>query len=153
MAIPHVLSANVGPHSQPQSVGQSGNPVVQHPFPYIQPIVPTTQSTTIPFIQPYPYSQPYYGSYPDPSYPTSRVQGPSFPFLVNDDPQEFAMLQLALTNLLSPHEPEHYYILLDHLKCSPARDLALAYANDPRPYSMALFALQQKYGQPHQLVL
>ncbi|RXN37704.1 P2Y purinoceptor 12-like protein [Labeo rohita] len=30
---------------------------------------------------------------------------------------------------------------------------ALAYANDPRPYSMALFALQQKYGQPHQLVL
>lgn len=152
-AIPHVASANVGPHMQ--SVGQVGNDVVQPPAPHIQPIVPTTQSTAIPFLHPYPYSQPYYASYPVPSYPTSRVQGPTFPFLVNDDPQEFAMLQLALTNLLSPHEPEHYkfHILLDHLKFSPARDLALAYANDPRPYSMALFALQQKYGQPHQLVL
>lgn len=155
LAIPHVSSANVGPHIQSQSVGHVGNPVVQHPAPYIQPIVPTNQTTAIPFPHPYPYSQPYYASYPVPSYPTSRVQGPSFPFLVNDDPQEFAMLQLALTNLLSLHEPEHYkfHILLDHLKFSPVRDLALAYANDPRPYSMALLALQQKYGQPHQLVL
>lgn len=74
---------------------------------------------------------------------------------MNDDPQEFAMLQLVLTNLLSPHESEHYkyHILLDHLKFPPARNLALAYANDLRPYSMALFALLQKYGQPHQLVL
>ncbi|XP_056090713.1 uncharacterized protein LOC130070364 [Rhinichthys klamathensis goyatoka] len=155
LAIPRVSSANVGPHIQPHSVGQVGNYVAQPPAPYIQPIVPTTQTTAIPFLHPYPYSQPYYAPYPVSSYPTSRVQGPSFPFLVNDDPQEFAMLQLDLANLLSPHEPEHYkfHILLDHLKFSPARDLALAYANDPRPYGMALFALQQKYGQPHQLVL
>lgn len=48
---------------------------------------------------------------------------------------KFATLQLALTNLLSPHESEHYkyHILLDHLKFPPARNLALAYANDPRP--------------------
>lgn len=59
-----------------------------------------------------------------------------------------------LTNLLSLHDSEHYkyHILLDHLKFSPAHDLDLAYANDPRPYSMALWALQKKYGQTHQLV-
>lgn len=137
------------------TVGQSRNHVVQQPALYIQPTVPTTQATAIPYLYSYLYSQPYYALYPATSYPISRVQGSSFPFLINDNPQEFAMLQLALTNLLSPHESEHYkyHILLDHLKFPPVRDLPLAYVNDHRPYIMALFALQQKYGQPHQLVL
>ncbi len=153
--IPHASAANVGYHTQPHSVGHPVNFVVQQPTSFIQPIVSTTQATENTVLHSHPYSQPYYGSQYAVSYPVSRVQGPSFPFLENDDPQEFAMLQLALTNLLSPYESEHYkyHILLDHLKFPPARNLALAYANDPRPYSMALFALQQKYGQPHQLVL
>ncbi|KAL1278262.1 hypothetical protein QQF64_024935 [Cirrhinus molitorella] len=153
--IPHVSSANVGYYTQPHSVGYSGNHVAQQPPPFVQPVVSTTQATGIPFFHSYPCSQPYHALQQAISYPISRVQRPSFPFLLNDDPQEFAMLQLALTNLLSPHESEHYkyHILLDHLRFPLARNLALAYANDPRPYSMALFALQQKYGQPHQLVL
>ncbi len=127
--ISHVSSANVGYHTKPHAVGHLGNLVVQQPTPFI---VPTTQATGIPFLHSHPYPQPYYGSQYAVSYPVSRVQGPSFPFLLNDDPQEFVMLQLALTKLLSPHESEHYkyHILLDHLKFPPAHNLALAYAND-----------------------
>jgi len=70
LVIPYVFLA---PHILPESVGQSGNPFVQHPFPYIQTIVPTTKLTTIPFIHPYQYPS-HIISYP------SHVQEPSFPF-------------------------------------------------------------------------
>lgn len=101
--IPPIFSASVGHHIQ--SVGHSGN-LVQQPAPFIRPAVPTSQTTTIPFIHSHPHSQPYYASYHAPSYPISRVQEPSFPFFLNDDPEEFAMLQLVLINMLSPHESE-----------------------------------------------
>lgn len=35
-----------------------------------------------------------------------RHEGPSFPYFVHDDPQEFAMLKMALYNLLPSEEPE-----------------------------------------------
>lgn len=65
------------------------------------------------------------------------------------------MLKMALSNLLPPEEPEmyKYHILLDHLHLNSARHIALSYAHDPRPYTMALAALEQQYGQPHHLAL
>lgn len=62
---------------------------------------------------------------------------------------------MALTNLMSDDESEHfkYHVLLDHLKLDTACHLALAYAHHPFPYTRAMSALQQRYGQPQQLVL
>lgn len=62
---------------------------------------------------------------------------------------------MALENLLSPDETEQYkfHILLDPLKLESACNFVLAYSNHPLPFSTAWAALQQKCGQPHQLVL
>ncbi len=78
------------------------------------------------------------------------IERPSFPCFKSNDSQEFAMLNMALKNLVSSEETEQYkYHILDHLKLDAARHLALAYAHDPQPYTTALKALQRKYGQPH----
>ena len=63
------------------------------------------------------------------------------------------MLKMALTNLIDPDESEHYkyHLLLDHLKVDAARRLALAYSNAPNPFTCALQALDERYGQPRQL--
>lgn len=86
---------------------------------------------------------------------SARIERLSFPYLKSDDPHEFAMLNMALKNLLPSEETEQYkyHILLDHLKLEAARLLALAYAHHSQPYTTALKALQKRYGQPHQLVL
>lgn len=83
----------------------------------------------------------------------SAIERPSFPYFRSNDPREFAMLNMALTNLLPAEETEQYkyHILLDHLKLDAARHLALAYSHDSQPYTTALKALQRKYGQPHHL--
>lgn len=65
------------------------------------------------------------------------------------------MLKMALLNLVPSDESEQfkYHLLLDHLKLDIARHLALAYAHHPLPYTRAMVALQQQYGQPQHLVL
>ncbi|KAL1249419.1 hypothetical protein QQF64_020424 [Cirrhinus molitorella] len=86
---------------------------------------------------------------------SAYIERLSFPYLKSDDPHEFAMLNMALKNLMPPDETEQYkyHILLDHLKFDAARYLALAYAHHSQPYTSALKALQKRYGQPHHLVL
>lgn len=83
------------------------------------------------------------------------IAAPSFPYFTHEDPRQFAMLKMALTNLLPHDESEQfkYHVLLDHLKLDTACHLALAYAHHPFPFTRAMLALQQRYGQPHQLVL
>lgn len=51
---------------------------------------------------------------------------------------------MALTNLLPTEEPELYkfHILLYHLQLLFARHIALSYAHDPQPFTMALAALE-----------
>ncbi len=65
-------------------------------------------------------------------------------------------LKLAFDNLLSNHsylsEQYKYHVLLIHLKLPSAQQLAKAYMYHPHPYSAALQALQDKYGQPRQFV-
>lgn len=63
---------------------------------------------------------------------------------------------MALNNLLNTHahftEQFKYQVLLDHLKLPSAYKLAQAYMYHPKPYTSALQALKDKYGQPCQLV-
>ena len=63
------------------------------------------------------------------------------------------MLKMALANLIHPDESEHYkyHLLLDHLKVDAARRLALAYANALNPFTCAMQALDERYGQPRQV--
>lgn len=69
---------------------------------------------------------------------------------------DFALLKMALDNLLNSHvhlnEQYKYQVLLGHLKLQSALQLAKAFMHDPRPYTAAMQALQDKYGQPRQLV-
>ncbi len=69
---------------------------------------------------------------------------------------DFALLKMALDNLLNNHlhlnEQYKYQVLLGHLKLQSALQLAKAYMHDPRPYTTAMQVLQDKYGQPRQLV-
>lgn len=71
--------------------------------------------------------------------------------------RDFVMLKIALDNLINVHShlTEHYkyQVLLDRLGVNTStRRLAEAYIHDPRQYTSALQALQERYGQPRQLV-
>lgn len=65
---------------------------------------------------------------------------------------DFALLKMALDSLLNNHshlsEQYKYQVLLSHLKLPSALQLAKAYMHHPSPYTAALNALQDKYGQP-----
>ncbi|KAL3977711.1 MFS transporter (organic anion transporter) [Sarotherodon galilaeus] len=84
-----------------------------------------------------------------------KLEGPSFPDLTSEDEIQYRLLRMALTNLLDPHETEHfkYHVLLDHLKVDQAKRLALAFSYAPDPYTQAIKALDERYGQPRQLAL
>lgn len=69
---------------------------------------------------------------------------------------DFALLKMALDNLLSTHahlsEQYKYQVLLGQLKHASTLQLAKSYMYHQQPYTSALQALQDKYGQPRQLV-
>lgn len=84
------------------------------------------------------------------------IPQPKLPVFESGNESDFAMLKLTLHNLLTNHnhlsEQYKYHVLISHLKHPSAQQLAKAYMYHPRPYSAALQALQDKYGQPRQLV-
>ncbi|XP_067270804.1 uncharacterized protein [Pseudorasbora parva] len=84
------------------------------------------------------------------------IPRPTLPVFESGTESDFALLKLALDNLLSYHthisEQYKYQVLLSHLKFASAQQLAKAYMHHPQPYTAALQALQEKYGQPRQLV-
>lgn len=89
--------------------------------------------------------------------PESSYYGPR-PFIRNfshRDPSEFALLKLSLANLLPPEATElfKYQVLVDHLQLEAARLIADAYLNSPTPFSDTMAALNNKFGQPHQILL
>ncbi|KAI3377067.1 hypothetical protein L3Q82_000276 [Scortum barcoo] len=72
------------------------------------------------------------------------------------DPSEFARLKLSLENLLPPEATElfKYQVLVDHLQLEEAQLLiADAYLNSPTPFSDTMAALNDRFGQPHQIAL
>lgn len=84
------------------------------------------------------------------------IPKPKLPFFESGKESDFALLKMALDNLMNshPHLSEHYkyQVLLSQLKLQSALQLAKSYMYDPAPYTAALGALQDKYGQPRQLV-
>lgn len=69
---------------------------------------------------------------------------------------DFALLKKGLDGILGPHlhltEDYKFQVLLDHLKLPAAFQIAKRYMYDSMPYTRAMQALQQRYGQPRQLV-
>ncbi len=84
------------------------------------------------------------------------IPKPVIPSFESGCESDFALLKMALDNLMNNQqqlsEQYKYQVLLGHLKLPSAIQLAMAYMHDPRPYTAALQALQDKYGQPRQLV-
>ncbi|XP_042073118.1 uncharacterized protein LOC121813428 [Haplochromis burtoni] len=84
------------------------------------------------------------------------IPKPALPSFASGKESDFALLKMALDSLLGSHthltEQFKYQILLEQLKLPSAHKLAQAYMHDPLPYTTALQALQDKYGQPRQLV-
>ncbi|KAL1282348.1 hypothetical protein QQF64_001151 [Cirrhinus molitorella] len=69
---------------------------------------------------------------------------------------DFMMLKKGLDSILGPHrhltEDYKYQVLLDHLKLPAAYQVAKRYVNSQFPYTRAMQALEQRYGQPRQLI-
>ncbi|CAL9684636.1 unnamed protein product [Knipowitschia caucasica] len=69
---------------------------------------------------------------------------------------DFLLLKKGLDGVMGPHlhlsEDYKFQVLLDHLKFPAAFQIAKRYVHDPMPYTKAMQALQQRYGQPRQLV-
>lgn len=69
---------------------------------------------------------------------------------------DFALLKKGLDSLLGPHahltEEYKYHILMDQLEHPCALQVARRYIHDRTPYTSAMRALEQRYGQPRQLV-
>lgn len=84
------------------------------------------------------------------------IPKPKMPLFSSGRESDFIMLQRGLDSLLGPHrhltEDYKYQILLDHLKLPSAYQVAKRYVNDLTLYTSAMHALQQRYGQPRQLV-
>ncbi len=122
-----------------------------------------TRSSNIP-ICPQPYSPllvPQAGYLPQPGTELLMaaaygIPRPTLPVFESGTESDFALLKLALDNLLSHHthisEQYKYQVLLSHLKFASAQQLAKAYMHHAQPYTASLQALQEKYGQPRQLV-
>ena len=70
-------------------------------------------------------------------------------------PREFARLRIALDNILPKDATEHFksQILVEHLKLEEALLIADSYSNSHYPFIDTMAALNQQYGQPHQLAL
>ena len=80
---------------------------------------------------------------------------PTIPDFSHPNPREFARLRIALENLLPRDTTERfkYQVLCDHLKLEEALLVADSYINSPYPYSDTMEALNEQFGQPHQLAL
>lgn len=84
------------------------------------------------------------------------IPRPSIPVFKSGREKDFALMKMALDNILDNHphltEQYKYQILLEHVQHPGASKLARSSMHDARPYSTALLALKEKYGQPRLLV-
>lgn len=127
-------------------------PITSHPPLVLQP-------TSLSYVQPPPFMHNSHPAHMGTELLFASAYGipqPKLPVFESGNESDFALLKLALDNLLTNHnhlsEQYKYHVLLSHLKLPSAQQLAKAYMYHPRPYSAALQAFQDKYGQPRQLV-
>ncbi|RXN03965.1 guanine nucleotide-binding subunit alpha-12 isoform X2 [Labeo rohita] len=80
---------------------------------------------------------------------------PTIPYFRTRDPSEFARLKIALDNLLPPDSTVmfKYQVLVDHLKLDDACLIADSFLHSPTPYRDTMLALNERFGQPHQVAL
>ncbi len=133
---------------------------VNYSDPYSQGYRPARPPDAIP--QPQSYSVPFYSTVQPAVQVPSIVEmaiassyGIPKPKLINfttGKESDFAMLKKGLDGVLGPHlhltEDYKFQVLLDHLKLPAAFQIAKRYMYHPRPYTQAMQALQQCYGQP-----
>ncbi|XP_073789840.1 uncharacterized protein [Danio rerio] len=152
------LTMNMNPYVMQQSFIP---PVSTHGYQQQPPITSQQASAPPPNVrsaQPHSF-MPLPHTYPGTELLFASAYGipqPKLPVFESGNESDFALLKLALDNLLSNHsylsEQYKYHVLLSHLKLPSAQQLAKAYMYHSHPYSAALQALQDKYGQPRQLV-
>ncbi|KAL0147386.1 hypothetical protein M9458_057313 [Cirrhinus mrigala] len=84
-----------------------------------------------------------------------RGPTPTIPDFIHPNPREFSRLKIALENILPVNATERFkfQILMDHLKLEEALLIADSYCHSQQPYTKTMAALDQQYGQPHQLAL
>lgn len=89
--------------------------------------------------------------------PESVYRGPTptIPDFIHPNPREFSRLKIALDNILPANATERFkfQILTDHLKLEEALLIADSYSHSQYPFTRTMAALDQQYGQPHQLAL
>lgn len=75
--------------------------------------------------------------------------------MTHPSPRQFSRLRIALENLLPHNASERfkYQILVDHLKSEEALLIADSCCHSRYPFTDTMAALNQQYGQPHQLAL
>ncbi len=133
--------------------GPSQLPVSNHQASATTPHAPGYVKASVPF------GPTVYSPQPSPELLFASAYGiprPTLPVFESGVESDFALFKLAFDNLLSNHhhisEQYKYHVLLSHLKLSSAHQLAKSFMYHPQPYTAALQALQDKYGQPRQLV-
>ncbi|CAL9684695.1 unnamed protein product [Knipowitschia caucasica] len=161
---PHVVAPQGTPYSAPAPSHPYSAPVY-YPHSrqqYAYPNAYTPNSTRMPTA---PVSQPYLAPPPVSANVPSMVEmaiassygipKPKLSAFSSGKESDFLLLK-GLDSVLSPHshltEDYKYQVLLDHLKFPAALQIAKRYINSSTPYSSAMLALQQRYGQPRQLV-
>ncbi|XP_052415143.1 uncharacterized protein LOC127959801 [Carassius gibelio] len=127
------------------------------------PVLDSARSGPLPKHVPGPHMSHYTPSRDIPYQPLSAMvkekeyhgPAPKIPLFIHRDPMEFSRLKLALMNLLPKDATElfKYQVLVDHLRLEEACLIADSYINSPMPYSDTMAALNEKFGQPHQVAL
>jgi len=136
---------------------------VNYPDPYTQGYRPTRLLDAIP--QPQSYSAPFPSTVQPVQVPSMvemaiassyGIPKPKLIHFTTGKESDFTLLKKGLDGILGPHlhltEDYKFQVLLDHLKLPAAFQIAKRYMYDPMPYTRAMQALQQRYGQPRQLV-
>lgn len=154
----------------------SGPPLSQ---PYVTPVLPPAVSSQYTYQHPAPAAPPPVSSQHDviqssPQHSSSLLPSqrpnlmemaisssygipkPNLIRFTTGKESDFLLLKKGLDGVLGPHphlsEDYKFQVLLDHLKFPPAFQLAKRYVHDTMPFTKAMQALQQRYGQPRQLV-
>ncbi|XP_028461679.1 uncharacterized protein LOC114573602 [Perca flavescens] len=166
-ALPHNVAGGLAPPYLPaQAVTQPLQPSYHLPYP---PAQAATQPLQPSYHLSYPpqyaaahmqlgstVSQPMVQSFTTaPPLPMQPVPVLALPKLRNNSEREFTDVKMALDHLLNPHAElsEHYKyrVLMEQLVLEEARLIAHACRHHAQPYTAAMQALQQEFGQPHQL--
>ncbi|KAL0199202.1 hypothetical protein M9458_007742, partial [Cirrhinus mrigala] len=146
-----------------QPLYQQTVPAPVQPVPAQQTMHPHRPYQPLPPSWPGPQSQHYYTSHTTTPglmemaiASSCGIPKPRLTVFSSGKESDFLMLKKGLDSILGPHrhltEDYKYQVLLDHLQLPSAYQVAKRYVNSPYPYTNAMQALEQRYGQLRQLI-